>query len=116
MMLPPPTAVWLGDAGLPPFVGLAGASLCFGLLESGRLVQAQLAYGASMLSFMGAVNGGLALHNSAAPNSKLLHWVVVPSLLASVVLLLGAVTGLWRVLVRLGACFAVDRAVYPRLG
>jgi hypothetical protein len=116
MMLPPPTAVWLGYAGLLPFVGLAGASLWLGHLENGQLAQALLAYGASILSFMGAINWGLALRNSAAPDSKLLLWGVVPSLLAWVALLVGTVPGLWLVLVGLWACFAVDRAVYPRFG
>jgi hypothetical protein len=116
MMRPPPIAVWLGYAGLLPFVGLAGATLLLGPLENGRFAAALLAYGTSILSFMGAIHWGLALRNSAAPDSKLLLWGVVPSLLAWIALLVGAVPGLWLVVVGLWACFAVDRTVYPRFG
>jgi hypothetical protein len=114
MMRPPPIAVWLGYAGLLPFVGLAGATLWLGPLENGRFAAALLAYGTSILSFRGAIHWGLALRNSAAPDSKLLLWGVVPSLLAWVALLVGAVPGLWLVVLGLWASFAVDRTVYPR--
>ena len=116
MMPPSPTAVWLGYAGLLPFVGLAGTSLWLGSLENGRFAEALLAYGASILSFMGAIHWGLALRNGTEPDSKLLLWGVVPSLLAWVALLVGTVPGLWLVVVGLWGCFALDRTVYPSFG
>ena len=116
MTQPPRIAQWLGYGGLLPFVGLAGAALWLGPLESTRITAALLAYGASILSFMGAIHWGLAMGGGAAPDSKLLLWGVVPSLVAWVALLLGTATGLWLVVLGLWACFAVDRTVYPRFG
>ncbi|MEY4345216.1 MAG: hypothetical protein RL032_1048 [Pseudomonadota bacterium] len=116
MTQPPRIAQWLGYGGLLPFVGLAGAALGLGPLESTRITAALLAYGASILSFMGAIHWGLAMGGGAAPDSKLLLWGVVPSLVAWVALLLGTATGLWLVVLGLWACFAVDRTVYPRFG
>lgn len=114
--VPPLSAVWLGYAGLLPFVGLAGASLWLGPSENGKLTHALLAYGASILSFMGAIHWGLTMRNSAAPDSKPWLWGVVPSLLAWVALLVGTVPGLCLVSVGLWACFVADRTVYPRFG
>jgi Protein of unknown function (DUF3429) len=116
MTQPPRIAQWLGYGGLLPFVGLAGAALWLGPLESTRITAALLAYGASILSFMGAIHWGLAMGGGAAPDSKLLLWGVMPSLVAWVALLLGTATGLWLVVLGLWACFAVDRTVYPRFG
>ena len=116
MTQPSRIAQWLGYGGLLPFVGLAGAALWLGPLESTRITAALLAYGASILSFMGAIHWGLAMGGGAAPDSKLLLWGVVPSLVAWVALLLGTAPGLWLVVLGLWACFAVDRTVYPRFG
>jgi hypothetical protein len=116
MTQPSRIAQWLCYGGLLPFVGLAGAALWLGPLESTRITAALLAYGASILSFMGAIHWGLAMGGGAAPDSKLLLWGVVPSLVAWVALLLGTATGLWLVVLGLWACFAVDRTVYPRFG
>jgi hypothetical protein len=120
MTQPPRIAQWLGYGGLLPFVGLAGATLWFGPPESTRVAAALLAYGASILSFIGAIHWGLAMRNGNNPNSsadsKLLLWGVVPSLLAWIAIVVGPVPGLWLVVLGLWACFAVDRSVYPRLG
>jgi hypothetical protein len=116
MTQPPRIAQWLGYGGLLPFVGLAGAALWLGPLESTRITAALLAYGVSILSFMGAIHWGLAMGGGAAPDNKRLLWGVVPSLVAWVALLLGTAPGLWLVVLGLWACFAVDRTVYPRFG
>ena len=120
MMQPPRIVQWLGYAGLLPFVGLASAALWLGPLESMRIAAALLAYGASIVSFLGAIHWGLAMRNGTSPNSstdsKLLLWGVVPSLLAWVALMLGTAPGLWLVVLSLWACFAVDRTLYARLG
>ena len=116
MTQPPRIAQWLGYGGLLPFVGLAGAALGLGLLESTRITAALLAYGASILSFIGAIHWGLAMRGGAVLDNKLLLWGVVPSLVAWAALLLSTAPGLWLVVLGLWACFAVDRAVYPRFG
>jgi len=110
--------------------------LWLGPLESTRIATALLAYGASILSFMGAIHWGLAMRDSAGTSirngvgmdansrttatvgtaNKLLLWGVVPSLLAWVALLIGTAPGLWLVVLGLWICFTVDRTVYPRFG
>ena len=120
MTQPPRIAQWLGYGGLLPFVGLAGAALWLGPLESARIVASLVAYGASILSFIGAIHWGLAMREKTRPNDSadigLLLWGVIPSLLALVALLAGTALGLWLVVLGLWACFVVDRRVYTRLG
>jgi hypothetical protein len=118
MIQPPRMAQWLGYGGLLPFVGLAGVALWMGPTSTGTplFASALLAYGASILSFMGAIHWGLAMRDSAAPDQALLLWGVLPSLAAWVALLAGAAPGLWLVVAGLWVCFAVDRRVYPRFG
>ncbi len=116
MTQPPRIAQWLGYGGLLPFVGLAGLDLWMNSPDGTRIAAALLAYGASILSFMGAIHWGLALRDNASPDTKLLLWGVVPSLVAWLALLLGTASGLWLVALGLWMCFAVDRMVYPRFG
>lgn len=95
----PLPAFWLGLAGLLPFLALAGATLADaawgGLPWAGG---ALIAYGATILAFLGAVHWGLALAQ-AAPQAErhargrfLLG--VVPQLVAWVALLLPLQGGL----------------------
>lgn len=87
--------------------------------EGSRQTQALfalLAYGATILSFLGAIHWGLALRDRIDPSASMLAWGVVPSLLAWVALLWGASGGLWLLAAGLWACWAVDRSVYPRFG
>jgi hypothetical protein len=120
MTQPPRTAQWLGYGGLLPFMGLAGATLWLGPLEGARTAAALLAYGASILSFIGAIHWGLAMRDKTRPNDStdngLLLWGVVPSLLAWVALLAGTVPGLCLLVLGLWACFVADSKVYPRFG
>lgn len=117
--LPAPPSPWakrLGYGGLLPFVGL-GVATC--LLEGARQAQALfalLAYGATILSFLGAIHWGLAMRDRVDPPVALLIWGVVPSLVAWVALLLGASGGLWLLAAGLSACWVVDRSIYPRFG
>lgn len=80
----PRTVAWLGYGGLLPFVSLASASLLdhhHGAVWSNAL----LAYGAIILSFIGALHWGLAM---ALPDlierqrSACFAWSVVPALIA----------------------------------
>ncbi len=113
MNQPPRAAQWLGYGGLLPFGGLAGLSLWMEP-SCALFASALLAYGASILSFMGAIHWGLAMRDGHAPDHKLLLWGVLPSLAAWLALLAGAALGLWAVVAGLWVCFAVDRSVYPR--
>lgn len=63
----PSAAVLLGTAGVLPFLGLALAALSQGEPEATRLVGLLVAYGAVILSFLGAVHWGLVL---AAPQAE----------------------------------------------
>lgn len=95
---PMPTAVaWLGYGGLLPFVALALVPW-LGAAWAERALQAQLAYGAVILSFVGALHWGLAMADNAldsAARSARYGWSVVPALLAWVALLLPGAAGLW---------------------
>ena len=56
------------------------------------------------------------MREAAAQSRPLLLWGVVPSLIAWVALLINPVAGLCLLAAGLWACFAVDWAVYCRLG
>ena len=76
---------WLGYGGVIPFVALA-LSIALGFeLEglgipdaSGKL----LAYGAVIISFIGAVHWGLAMHAERSRQTRLYVYSVVPALVA----------------------------------
>ncbi|TCZ55380.1 DUF3429 domain-containing protein [Roseicella aquatilis] len=93
----PRPALWLGLAGLLPF--LAGALLAWTAPEAWRgiALQALAAYGAVILSFLGAVHWGLALRapaSEAGAAAPRLWLGVLPSLLGWVALLLTPRPGL----------------------
>ena len=115
--IPPSRPGWLlGYSGLIPFMGLAAAS---GFLAAPLKTQALfglLAYGATILSFLGAIHWGLTLRQPGPPSTGLLLWGVVPSLLAWAALLSGGSMGLLIIAAGLWTCCAVDWRVYPRMG
>jgi hypothetical protein len=120
MSTPSRRALVLGYAGLLPFALLAWAALGAVSPWNARAATALMAYGASILSFMGAIHWGLAMGSSAGGargslNAQLL-WGVIPSLLAWVAMLLPVAGGLGLIGAGLWACFAVDRKVYPAYG
>lgn len=116
-MNPPPRhATWLGYAGLLPFVGLAAAANLAPPPWAAHATTGLLAYGTSILSFMGAIHWGLAMRGGedmpqSVANMRLL-WGVTPSLVAWIAAMLGAAAGLWLIVGGLWACYAVDRRVY----
>jgi hypothetical protein len=92
----PGAVAWLGYGGLVPFVGLAAASV---LDENHAVYWADglFAYGAIILSFIGALHWGYALSLGAsiseaarARRNACFAWSVVPSLIAWLALLLPA--------------------------
>jgi hypothetical protein len=81
---PPRIVAWLGYGGLIPFITLAPASLLdqhHGVVWNDALV----AYGAIILSFIGALHWGLAMSLtglSERQRSACFAWSVVPALIA----------------------------------
>ncbi|MCZ2496488.1 DUF3429 family protein [Xylophilus sp. Kf1] len=104
----------LGFGGLIPFVGLAAALWLAPPTFRPLAGVALLAYGAVICSFLGAIHWGLSMRDPTGPSTASLLWGVVPGLVGWLALLLGPVPGLLLVAATLGACFAVDRVVYPR--
>ena len=81
---PPRTVVLLGYGGLLPFGAMAGL-LVLGGVHSALWWTALLAYGAVILSFVGALHWGFALAMpglGAAQRRGLYVWSVVPALVA----------------------------------
>jgi hypothetical protein len=84
----PAIVAWLGYGGLVPFLGLAVAG---GVLRTDAVTQVMIAYGAVILSFVGALHWGFAMTVPVFEDSGrryLFIWSVVPALLAWVCLLL----------------------------
>ncbi len=104
----------LGLGGLIPFVALAWALWLAWPPGWPPASTALLGYGATIASFLGAIHWGLVMREGSAQPLLSLLWGVVPSLLGWVALLLGPAPGLLLIAALLWACFAVDRAVYPR--
>ncbi|MCY7319893.1 MAG: DUF3429 domain-containing protein [Ramlibacter sp.] len=104
----------LGFCGLIPFVSLA-ALLWVARPDDWPLAKmALLGYGATISSFLGAIHWGLVMPEGPAQPASSLLWGVVPSLLGWAALLLGDAPGLLLIAALLWACFAVDRALFPR--
>lgn len=112
----PAPARWLGLGGLLPFIGLAVAAL----VDPGRAGQwnlALMAYGAIILSFVGALHWGFAMTAgglSDAQRGGRFAWSVMPALIGWAALL-AAVVSAWFAAVLLLTGFwlhyAQDRAV-----
>jgi len=107
----PRAAAWLGGLGAIPFVGLAFAvPFITGVLQ-GFAAYALLAYGAVILTFLGAVHWGLAIASPRAAEGvgPRLIMSVIPSLIGWVALLIGERWGLWISAAAIAAMFAVDQ-------
>jgi hypothetical protein len=113
---PSPWVKALAYGGLIPFLVLAALAWLPANVLPFPAAGALLAYGATIVSFLGAIHWGLAMRDEAGPQPGRLAWGVVPSLMAWIALLLPVVHGLALLAAILWACFAVDRAVYPRFG
>ena len=111
---PSVSAQALGYGGLIPFMGLAFATW-FVPEHQSIAANALLAYGATIVSFIGAIHWGLTMRDAQGQRTSMVVWGVVPSLIAWVALLLPAGIGLSLLAVLLWACFVVDRVVYTRL-
>lgn len=108
-----PMALWLGYAGLVPFV--AGAALSWLLPLDSRpfAIAALSAYAAVIVSFLGGIHWGIGFRDGGP---RLFLWGVLPSVVAAAALLLPPRHGLWVHGSMLLLCYAVDRRVYPAYG
>lgn len=89
-MAAPPIVRWLGFGGLLPFVALA-AVMFVDRHHSALWRDALVAYGAVILSFVGALHWGFAMSQSDMTTLQRKHsflWSIVPSLIAWSALLL----------------------------
>ncbi len=112
---PSTTTQTLGYAGLIPFIGLSVMSVLFHDLHQPAVLFSLLAYGATIISFLGAVHWGLAMREE--PQDRLsVIWGVLPSLLAWISLVFDTTWGLMIQFFTLWLCFFVDFKRYPRFG
>ena len=93
----PQAGQWLGYAGLLPFVAALAGFLLSDAARQQYFAQQLLAYGAVILSFVGAVHWGIAL---ASGRLRIMRMAlsVLPALLAWAALLLPAAAGAWLLL------------------
>ena len=105
----PPPALFLGFFGAVPFCGLAGMSVIFPEYMD-LIVHAQRAYGACILSFLGAIHWGYALAktNELKPDWNTLGYSVMPSLVAWMALLVNPLPGLATLCVGLAIALSKD--------
>ena len=105
----------LGYGGLIPFIGLAGLSFIISSDQRPLVIFNLLAYGVTIISFLGAIHWGLTMVESNPKKWRLL-WGVAPSLLGWVSLMLQPDLGLLLVAVTLLLCLIIDYKIYPEYG
>lgn len=116
MNTPSPTAKLLGYAGLIPFTALSAFLLFVPSSPHHEIAfLSLLAYGATIVSFLGAIHWGFAMQQGT-PNRQLLAWGVIPSLLGWMSVLLGSAHGLLLLTATLCLCFLIDYKIYPKFG
>lgn len=111
---PPLWALRLGYAGLLPFV--LSAALVW-TVETGLVpyvILALVGYGAAIASFLGGIHWGLAMREGPEVGRSSYIWGVVPSLLASIAVVMPAYAGLVVLGALLIGCYVADRKLYPR--
>ena len=106
---------WLGYSGLVPFVTLAALSFLVPSVHRPVVIFSLLAYGVTIISFLGAIHWGLTMIENI-PSKQQLVWGVVPSLLAWISLMVQVELGLLLVAVMLFFCLVIDYKIYPNFG
>jgi hypothetical protein len=108
----PWSAGWLGGLGAAPFIGLAGAMPFLNGPPRLLVAHALVAYGATILSFLGGVHWGLAIGSqSSRDDGKLgarLTLSVCPSLAGWAALLVAETPGLIILAIAVAAMLWVD--------
>jgi hypothetical protein len=104
------TARWLGYAGLLPFLPAFALPWIQDPAVQVGLQKSVMAYAAVILSFIGALHWGVALHSpvAATTRSKLV-FSVLPALLAWIALLIPAVWGFALLITGFAVALLVDR-------
>ena len=110
---PPKMVLFLGYAGLIPFVGLSAASVLIDGTHRNTLLFCLLAYGATIISFLGAIHWGLTMRDYS-PRQWQLVWGVIPSLAAWLSLIFSTKSGLAVQCLMVWVCFAVDYRAYSK--
>ena len=111
----PRTVRLLGYAGLIPFVALAALFFLADPEWRYSILWALCAYAAVIVSFLGAIHWGLAMHAESSSHWPYI-WGVTPCLLAWACLLPPPAVGLCLLAAVLWACLLVDRNAYPGFG
>jgi glutaredoxin len=93
----PQAGQWLGYAGLIPFLAALAGFMLSDAPRQDYFAQQFLAYGAVILSFVGAVHWGVALVGGRLRMMRM-AFSVLPALLAWAALLLPAAAGAWLLL------------------
>lgn len=108
----PLPALLLGAGGLVPFVGLALLSALKPPLSVASL-QALATYGAVILSFVGALHWGYAVHANTRGRVAVIQygWSVLPALCGWLALQLPPISALRAQALAFVACYAVDYAL-----
>ncbi len=107
---PPRHVAWLGYGGLVPFVGLAAASLLG--VQPRATSLALLAYGAVILSFVGALHWAFAMllpQLAMMRRTWMYAWSTVPALMAWCALLLEPRVGSVMLVVAFALHYVQDR-------
>ena len=98
----------MGLAGLLPFWGLAISIIVFDTPIKDIAVQAEITYGAVILSFLGGVHWGLAATNEKHAKWLSLGWGVTPPLIAWGALFLQPSLGLILLVIGFLAAAIID--------
>jgi hypothetical protein len=113
----PPLAMFLGLAGLAPFVAGAVGVWALPVDRTAQMASALAAYAAVIVSFLGGIHWGLAFRDPGGADTFSWVWGVTPSLLVWAALLLPTLSGsLGAAGVALLLCWAVDLRRYPMAG
>jgi hypothetical protein len=105
----------IGYAGLIPFIGLSALGVLWHDIHHSAILFSLLAYGATIISFLGAIHWGLAMRLEK-PDTFSIIWGVIPSLVAWGSLIVDTQWGLAIQFIALWICFFVDFKLYPQFG
>ena len=105
----------IGYSGLIPFIGLSAMSVLWLGIHQSAILFNLLAYGATIISFLGAIHWGLTMREEQ-PDRMAMIWGVIPSLVAWVSLIVDTHWGLAIQFIALWICFFVDFKRYPQFG
>ena len=109
------TARAIGYSGLIPFIGLSAMSVLWRDIHHSAVMFSLLGYGATIISFLGAIHWGLAMREEQ-PDHIAIIWGVIPSLVAWCSLIVDTYWGLAIQVITLWVCFFVDYKRYPQFG